>query len=269
METIKPAKPANFRLRKLYLDCIDEHGNCFIAYRAKLEFYFLTFYYSALIFSDHYGVTFEKSSRRKNPDPIVSDLLIFYDHYLHFKGTWLKSDPPIPPFTFRDEMNNELSWDCHHPKATAEVMFNENPYKGYGYAETLYLTIKPQNFPMDELRWGRFLSEEYTITWINWKGSSPLNKIFCNGVEYNDAIFDKEKIIFGEGAFTMNFERISIIRNGRLSDVLSRMPLLKLISGSRILGSTEIKYKAKSTLSRNSEVVAEGWALYETVIWKK
>jgi hypothetical protein len=269
METFKPAKPANFRLTKLYLDCIDEHGNCFIAYRAKLKFHLLTFYYSALIFSDRHGVTFEKSSRRKNPDPVIKDLLIFYDHYLHFKGAWHKSDSPLPPLTFSDEMNNELEWYCHHPGALTEVMFNENLYKGYGYAETLSLTIKPQNLPMDELKWGRFLSREYTITWINWKGLHPLNKIYCNGVEYNDAIPDHEKLVFGEGAFTLNFEKISTIRNGRLSDVLARMPVLKLISGSRILNSTEIKYKAQSTLRRNSEIVAEGWALYETVIWKK
>jgi hypothetical protein len=199
----------------------------------------------------------------------MTDLLIFYDHYLHFKGSWRKSDPPLFPFIFTDEMNNELEWNCHHPKAMAEVIYNANPYKGYGYAESLSITIKPRNLPMDELRWGRFLSGRYAITWINWKGLNPLNKIFCNGVEYNDAIPDEEKVVFGDGAFSLNFERISTIRNGRLSDVLSRMPVLKLISGIRILSSTEIKYKAQSTLSRNSIVVAEGWALYETVKWNK
>ena len=94
METIKPAKPSSFKFEKLYLDCIDNYGNCFIIYRAELKFHFLRFHYSALLFSDPAGIIIEKSSHKKTGEPVIKDLIIFYNHILHLKGSWKRKIPP-------------------------------------------------------------------------------------------------------------------------------------------------------------------------------
>jgi len=43
--------------------------------------------------------------------------------------------------------------------------------------------------------------------------------------------------------------------------------MLKLFINRRILNTIEIKYKAKSTLSKNSALLSTGWLLFEIVTW--
>jgi hypothetical protein len=266
---MKPSNSTNFKLEKLYLDCIDDFGNCFIIYWAKLEIYFIRVIYSGLIFSDSIGTTFEKSVVKKISGPQISGLLEFNNDLLQIRGSWKRADDALPLFSFKDTQNNELIWNCHHPKAFTEIAYNDSTYSGFGYAETLSLTIKPWDLPINELRWGRFLSDDHTVTWIHWTGIYPLNKIFCNGVECNDAIFEADRIVFGSGTYVLNFQEPSVIRIGKLSNVLLNLPWLKIIFNSRILNTLETKYKAKSILCQNSKIKANGWSLYEVVIWKK
>ncbi len=162
-----------------------------------------------------------------------------------------------------------MIWNCHHPRALAEINYNGYIFKGLGYAETLFCPINPVNLPVDELRWGRFLSDSHTLIWINWKDKHPLNKIFINGTEYNDAIFENDSIIFNNGIYKLKFSEIQIIRNGKLSGLFSKMKFLKIFFSSRLLDTVEIKYKAKTVLSGDSVLLSTGWSLFEIVKWGK
>jgi len=260
---------ANIRLEKLYLDLIDFTGNCFIIYQAKLEFFFIKLYYSEVIFSDAKGVKVVNTSLKKTSEVLINDLLLFYNQFLQMRGSWKRTDHSLPLFSFRDSLNHELLWNCHHPKALTQIVYEENTYDGYGYAETLSLTIKPWKLSIEELRWGRFLSDDYTVIWFDWKGDLPQHRIFCNGIEYNDAVIEADRINFGSGVFSLLFEDITVIRKRRLTNIFSKMPLLKIILYGRILNSTENKFKAKSVLILNKEITAYGWSLYEIVTWEK
>lgn len=262
-------KTTYFRLQKLYLDCIDDRGNCFIIYRTRLDLFFFRIYYSSTIYSDQKGEITEISSTRKTGEPIINDFLLFYNHFLETKGTWKRTDTALPPFIYRDKNDNELTWNCHHPKALAEIIYEDQTFHGYGYAETLSMTIKPWNLPIDELRWGRFLSEDYTITWIKWKGEQQLNKLFINGKEYNDSVFESGKVIFGDGDFELVFNEILTIKKEKLSSIFSDMPWIRLFIKRGTLESVENKYKARSALYSKSKLTARGWSLYEIVQWKK
>jgi hypothetical protein len=259
----------NFKLEKVYLDCIDDLGNCFIVYWAKVEFSLARFVYSGLIFCAKEGFTVERSSFKKIPKPLINTN-INHNHKdfkidISFKGI----DDPINLSLFKDIDNNELIWNCHHPKGYAEIMYNGNNYKGYGYAETLVSLIKPWNLPIGELRWGRYLSDSDTLIWINWKGIYPVNKIFFNNIEYNDAVFEDYKIIFGNGTYYLKFSDMQIIREGMISKLFSKMVHLKIFFNPRILNTLEIKFKAKTTLIKNSLHLSDGWSLFEIVTWGK
>jgi hypothetical protein len=266
---MKPGKSTYFRLEKLYLDCIDNQGNCFIVYWVNLKLLFSKIIYSGLIFSDSEGVTIEKASLKNIEKPLINELLVFYNRFMNLRGSWKCADNPPPLFSFKDAKTRELVWNCHHPKALTEIVYDNNTYKGFGYAETLSMKIKPWDLPIDELRWGRFLSDRYTIIWINWEGKYPVNKIFCNGIEYNDIIFESERISFGSGIFILLFLEIFIVRKGILSKIFSNMPWLKIIFKKSILNTLEVKYKARSILNENSITIANGWSLYETVTWER
>ena len=266
---MKSGGSLSFRLEKQYLDCIDDRGNCFIIYVAGLHLFQIRINYSSLIFSDCTGITTGKTSLRKPGKPESGDIINFNNKNLHIEGQWTRVDDPLPLFCYNADNNQELTWNCHHPRALTEITFNGNKFSGYGYAETLALSIKPRNLPIEELRWGRFLSEEYTIVWTNWKGRYPVNKLYCNGIEYNDPMFEEGRLIFGEGTYELLFNEISLIRKGKLSNLFSRIPWMKIFFSIHILNSLEIKYKAKSVLTLNQEISSTGWSLYEIVTWKR
>jgi hypothetical protein len=229
----------------------------------------MRFVYSGLIFCDTEGVTTEKSILRKTQKPVINGTINFNQEFLKIGVSLKRADDPIIRSLYKDSESNELIWNCHHPKALAEMIYNGNIYKGFGYAETLFSPVKPWNLPIDELRWGRFLSDSYTLIWINWKGGYPVNKLFFNDIEYNDAVFENDIIIFGDGIYQLKFSEIQLIRKGRLSGLFSKMKLLKIFLNRRILNTVEIKYKAKTTLSKNSVFLSNGWSLFEIVTWGK
>jgi hypothetical protein len=257
-----------YKIEKLYADCIDDAGNCFIIYQATLHFMFIRLNYSSLIFSDNAGKVIEFSSFRKASVDISGQDIQLAHKRMAISGIWKRIDDGLVVSLFTDSHNKKLIWNCHHPKAGTEIRFNGGIFSGLGYAETLSLYFKPWNLPIDELKWGRYLSETDTIIWIKWKGSFPLNKLFYNNKEYNDAYIGDDEIAFADKAYHIIFSGISIIRKGNLSDVLARQPWLKLMFRKSILTSMETKYKAKSAFLKDEKIVSSGWSLYETVLWK-
>jgi hypothetical protein len=268
-QKISTIRETGFKIEKLYLDCIDDQGNCFIVYWAKAEFHLLKIIYSGLVFCDAEGMTIEKSSLKKTSKPVINGEFHFKHKFLQTGISLRRIDDPITRSLYKVGMKNELTWNCHHPKALVEIAYNGIIYKGLGYAETLFCPINPLKLPMEELRWGRFLSGSHTVIWINWKYKDPLNKIFLNGSEYNDALFEDETVIFNDGMYRLKFEEIQIIRNGKLSGLFSKMKFLKILIGTRLLDTKETKYKAKTILTRDSVFLSNGWSLFEIVKWRK
>ena len=260
-------KQISFKIEKLYLDCIDDQGNCFILYWAKVEFFLMRFVYSGLVFCNAKGFTTEKSTLHKTNKPVIDRIIQFNHKLLKTNIKFNRTDDAIIRLLYKDSNNNELIWNCHHPKGWAEIIHNDSIYKGFGYAETLISQIKPWNLPIDELKWGRFLSDFYTVIWINWLGKYPINKIFINGIEFNDAIFKDDIISFNNDTYRLKFSEIQLIREGKLSGLFSRMTLLKMFLNRRILNTIEIKYKSRTSFSKNSELLSNGWSIFEIVPW--
>jgi len=262
-------KKSNFNVAKTYFDCIDDEGNCFIIYWARLEFSIIKINYSGLIFSNAKGKIAEKSSLIKFNRPVIFDNLIMNNPHLQIKGYWKRIDPAVSSLLYQDCKGNELFWNCHHPKTQTSIEYKNKIYSGFGYAETLLLPIKPWQLPIDELRWGRFLSEKTTILWINWKDQHCLNKLYLNGTLFEDAMFEETKIVFGKGKYRLVFEQPMVIRKAKLSGVIAKMPWLKILFNSKILNTVELKYKSRSSFIVDSLTNEKGWSLYEIVTWHK
>lgn len=256
------------KLEKSYLDSIDDSGNCFIIYLAKLDFSFMRIWYSGLIFSDKEGNQAENSSFNRSRTALTNGLLSFNSKRLRIDGTWERIDSPVLKSLYTDLGNNELIWNCHHPKALTEVRYAGNLYKGLGYAETITLTKTQMRLPFEELRWGRFLSDNYTITWVNWKGTHPLNILFLNGDEYLDSFHKDDIVLFCNGIYKLEFSGSQKIRTGKLSRIFSKMPLFKLFFSRMMLNAEEKKFKARTVFSKNSVNLSQGWSIYEVVTWR-
>lgn len=253
----------------MYLDCIDDSGNCFIIYWAKADFGLIKFVYSGVIYSNADGHVTERSTLRKVTKPEINNTIEFNNKYLKTSISIKGTDKGIISTLFRDIKSKELIWDCHHPKALADIRYNDRIYKGFGYGETLFSSIKPWNLNINELRWGRYLSGSDTVIWIMCKRKDSINKIFHNGIEYNDAIIENGTIIFDGGIYQLKFSEIQHLRKGKLSGLFSKMPFLRIFINKQLLKTLEIKYKARTTFSKNSHFLSNGWSLFEIVTWGK
>jgi len=128
-----------------------------------MKFFWIRFVYSGLIFSDTKGFTIEKSTLQKTRKPVINGTIEFSHEILKTEVILKRTENVIIRSLYRDGKNNELLWNCHHPKSLAEIIYDKKSYKGFGYAETLFSQVKPWNLPIEELRWGRFLSDSYTV----------------------------------------------------------------------------------------------------------
>lgn len=258
-----------FRLEKMYFDCIDEDGNCFILYWSVMEIRFLRFIYSGLLFSDSDNTVIEKFSFKKTPRPGATRFLTVENPLLNIKGEWWQTDNPIYCPLLNNLKNGDLNWDCHHPKAESWIEYNGKIYRGYGYAETLFLSIKPWNLPFEVIKWGHFMSEKSTIIWIQLNGEQHINNLWYNGKEYNDGMILEDRVIFNKGGFVLLFQNISTLREGEIIHILPKYHIIKALIKKCILNGNETKYKAESIFTIDGETFDNGWSLYETVTWKK
>ncbi len=259
----------NFSIEKWYMDCIDLQGNTFIGYSALLKWGRVNLNYSSqILYTINKGIE-EKNSIRKIKSPIFKDGTLQWEvSYTNSKGKWKSLDPCIENALLKSEKGN-IDWYCLQPKAEAEVVsLNNFIFKGFGYTEKLKMTIKPWELPISQLRWGRFLSDLYSIIWINWVGSKPLNLVYINGTLIPDAKVQDHLISSKKNNLELVLTDSVTIREGSIiSTALGRFPKLHKIFPKQFLMTVECKWRSKGILKLNNLETSSGWAIHEIVKW--
>jgi len=259
----------NFSIAKWYMDCIDPEGNTFIGYAAILSWGKLVLKYSSqLIYTSENGLI-EKNSLRKTEFPQLKNGLLNWNlAYTKTKANWKSLDRAIETKLLESE-NGNIDWYCAQPKAKAEVLsLNNSLFKGFGYTEKLTMNTKPWELPIDEIRWGRFLSENHSMIWINWTGPKSLNLVYINGILIQDAIVKDFEISSISENIELTLSNSVTLRKGSLiSTALSRFPKLKKIFPEKILATFECKWRSAGTLKINKVETGPGWAIHEIVKW--
>jgi hypothetical protein len=257
-----------FQLKKSYLDLTDKEGNCFIVYQAEIRSFLLKLTYSGLISCGSGTTASELSSIRRNHVLTEGRTIALSNNGLNLAGRWGPSLCNKRAFAWYEPGTGRLEWSCHHPKAATMIRLNGKSFRGYGYAETITMNFKPSRLPLSELRWGRFLSRDNVVIWIEWKGRQPLNLVFHNECEHHDAMISENGLSFGNNEFRLRFTDPVSVRSGKLESVVRHIPVLRLLFRKSILNSVEKKFKSPTILEKNNMVLDSGWSLYETVIWK-
>lgn len=260
--------PQSFTIVKHYHDLIDDKGNCMVLYRAMIKFCFLRLYYSAWIHSDFLNNLHVRSSLKKSEYKIKGNTSQLVNNDMKLKGKWIACDKPLPGFSYTDRSGRVLSWHCENPKSEATVCLDGYTYKGYGYEDTIVMSIWPRDIPIAELRWGRFHSGEYAVIWVRWEGQHPVNRLYFNGEEINDAVFTANGLTFLGGIYSVSFLQPVVVRSGSLMDSLRGTGLLRVLFRRNIIDAIETKYKSRSLLQKNGILISTGWSLYEVVKWK-
>jgi len=244
-----------FELSKWYGDCISECGEARIAYSADLRYGPVELSYSSLLDGDR-AEHFLRSGRVAD-----SERGLCWDGP-GVSADWIRQDAPLQATVFESK-EGSVVWNCVMPKGRACI----NGIRGLGYAEHLRITVVPWKLPIRTLRWGRFLTPDTTLIWIDWQGEHTVRIVFLNGERIEAGTIDDGGLILDNGA-RICFHDAQVVRRGSVgSTVLAAVPGINTIAPARMLLVDECKWKSRARMEAPGQAVREGWCIHEAVTW--
>lgn len=264
---------ANFRIRKYYMDCIDAAGNGSIMYHAQLRWGRLAFNYVGDLRFTRDASLGTRGKLVRTPPPhfeLQTPRTLTWDcPALDTSGAWTSKRKVVSKCLLHTA-EGEVNWNCLQPAAHAEVKSGgAMRLSGAGYTEYLDLTIKPWRLPIEQLRWGRFLSEIESIVWIEWRGPHPLNLVIRNGRQVHGALIGDRTILAEQDEWELHFADSLTLRDGTLlATVFDKIPLVKQSIPVKMLNAHESKWRSRGTFRCKSASPVTGWAIHERVQWR-
>jgi hypothetical protein len=252
-----------FCLSKWYLDAVGELGEVFIGYRAALRWRRVAVPYASILTADASGVR-SAQTVRPGPEPdFLEGALAWTEPRLDVAATWRGSAHAIGR-TLYESPEGTVVWNCVLPSAETESTCGKNVLHGLGYAEHLSMTIAPWRLPIDTLRWGRFLSTEHALVWIDWECTEGRRTwVFVDGTEVRGEV-SEEGIFFEGGKLRLPMPGRLTLREGRLPHLLRNLPLPRPLL-LRAHAIHETKWRTRGVLERLGAPPSEGWAIHEIV----
>jgi hypothetical protein len=261
-------KASDFLLSKWYMDCVSDEGDVFIAYAASLRWKELKINYSSTLRQQHDGPTESNTSLKRPTAPEISgDSFRWSSKALGVEGEWTAIAQPMERTVFESGAGR-VQWRCLQPRATAEVSTrNRHQLKGLGYVEHLTMSIPPWRLPIDQLRWGRFLSNDDALIWIDWGGENNVKLVFLNGVPIESAEITAHEVVLEDQKAILALDNDQVLREGPLiKTALSVIPGIHNLIPFRSLHAYECKWRSRGVL-RQHENATVGWTIHEIVRW--
>jgi hypothetical protein len=265
------APSSRFSLSKWYLDCVTDEGEAFVGYAASLRWKALSLEYSSILIRRTTGEILTRSTVHGGKHPVVTGNSVLWEcPSLKLKGEWKARLQPISRTVFGLSAR-PLNWSCLQPHAVAEISVKDvGTFRGFGYVDHLNLPHQPWKLPLDELRWGRYLSESDSIIWMVFKGPSPETIVFHNGALCQGAQVSESEIVLGENRPNLFLEETKVLREGTLaSTVLSVIPGINKLLPARMLNTDEHKWMSRGFLKKSDSILGSGWTIHEVVRWPR
>jgi hypothetical protein len=249
------------------LDCVADDGRAFVGYAARLSWRALSLdYASALRCRPGRQAETETTLQESSAPRAGGSVVKWSSPRLKVEGTWQADAPPIKR-TLLESGDGKIEWHCLQPRARAELHVGEDArLVGLGYVEQLTMTIPPWRLPFDELRWGRFLSAQDALVWIDWRGEHSLGLSFHNGARVERASLTDDE--FAAGGMRLALDCGTVLREGALVETaLATIPGIQRLFPFRILRAHERKWLSRGRLEKPAAEPLAGWAIHEVVRW--
>lgn len=260
----------SFLLTKWYLDCVAENGDAAILYVADLRWKNLSVHYgSALtVLSSKISST---SSLHGSPAPVIEDPVIRLSlPELKLEGRWSALRPSVRRIVFEDA-HESVDWHCVQPMSQADISLpGDTRITGLGYVECLTLSLPPWQLPLISLNWGRYLSQQDALVWIDWRGqgSNDWKMVIHNSKEQSVSSITESEVVLADMDARLELDRGLILRQGQLGDtVLPGISRLARLLPRSILSVKECKWRSRGRF-RTGASESSGWAIHEVVQWK-
>ena len=259
-------RPA-FEFSKWYLDAVAENGEVFIGYRANLRWRRLRASYAATLTGGAQGARTKSTVRPGEEPDFFEGALAWAEPKLAVAATW-RGAAQSTSRVLHETSEGAVVWRCLMPSAEGSITCGGVAIRGLGYVEHLSMTLPPWKLPIDTLRWGRFLSPEHSVVWIDWERESARRTwVFANGAEVRGKL-SEEDVFFEGGRVRLPQRGRLLLRDGRLSNLLRNLPLplpLRTRLGSRALSIRETKWRTRGFLEFAGAPAVEAWAIHEVV----
>ncbi len=183
---------------------------------------------------------------------------------LKVAGRWEAASAPFEQ-TVYESAAGSVVWSCVQPRSSARVTLGSRVLFGPGYAERLTVTLPPWQLPMRQLRWGRFVSPQDTLAWIDWQGPYSTSFAVHNGARREIVAASDSEVALSNGVLRM--EESFPLRAGRLgSTVLPGAPALRKLLPSSLANIEERKWRSRGVLEIDGRQ-SRGWVIHEVVHW--
>jgi hypothetical protein len=262
-------KRSSFLISKWYMDCVAEDGAVFIGYAARMRWRSLSFNYASTLRQVGDQPASVQTSIAKSAFPVQQETSIQWrSDSLKTTGTWTPISTPIEQTILTSDVGS-VEWRCLAPLAHATITSDDGAVMtGLGYCEHILISISPWQMPIDELRWGRFLSRNVQIVWIDLRGPETLTFVFENGRRVETAVVTDDAVYLGDEGGTLTFSESRVLRAGPIAGTaLSSAPLIANLLTSSGLMIDETKWCSRGTLDRGGGDTESGWAIHEVVRW--
>lgn len=253
-----------FRLDKWYLDCVTETGDAAIVYAAEMHWRSLSVGYCGVLLRRD-GNLVANATMRGCAMPCCSEGQIDLKcGSLALEGGWRADSAPVAR-TVYECANRGVHWECLQPRSIAQVRVGDFEFSGLGYAERLTVTLPPWQLPMRELRWGRFVSTEDTVTWVDWKGPYATSFAVHNGEICTPEAVSESRIALP--GIALDLEESVTLRDGDLrTSILPNAPALATLLPKSLFGIYEYKWLSRGQC-RAADHASKGWTIHEVVKW--
>jgi len=256
--------PSEFSLVKWYMDCVTDIGDAAILYCAEFNWRGMHLSYSNILTVSEGSV--ETHSSMDGYQLSSSDRQILVElPRLGVSGRWKEDAAPFQRTVF-ENASGSVEWNCLQPRALVHLRIGACAFTGLGYAECLTLTLPPWQLPMSQLRWGRFVSPEESLAWVDWQGEYSTRFAVHNGRACETlAVSDSEIAIHGA---TLRMEESFPLRAGQLgSTVIPGAPALGKLLPRSMRNIEEQKWRSRGRLVTQDRS-SSGWVIHEVVNWE-
>ena len=256
-------KAVQFSLVKWYMDCVTGAGDAAILYCADLRWRGIHASYSSVLFVDAGRAESHSSMARYRLSATSGEIHVEAPR-LKLSGRWQADAAPVQRTVYENASGSVL-WNCLQPRSRVQLPVGEREFAGLGYAECLTLTLPPWQLPMRHLRWGRFVSPDDSLAWVDWQGEYAAsfavhNGFFCE----TQSVTDSEVAIPGA---TLRMDESLSLRSGRVEETIlpGARPLGKLLPRA-LFNIEERKWRSRGSLHVH-ERGSTGWVIHEVVHW--
>jgi hypothetical protein len=253
-----------FSLRKWYLDCVTDGGDAVILYCADLRWRELHTSYSSILMAGERPARSSASMASFRLSCAKGQIAVEHPR-LKISGQWETNAAAFERAVYEDA-SGAVVWNCLQPGSAVHVRVREREFSGRGYAECLTVTLPPWQLPLNQLRWGRFVSQDESLAWVDWQGPYSTSFAVHNSMECETVSVSDSEVVVRDA--TLRMDDSLPLRAGRAENtILPGAPILGKLLPRSLFNIEEHKWRSRGTL-KTEDRVSVGWVIHEVVHWR-